>query len=368
MLDDGLDKPDGVQQYILTLGTWYSAHGHEVHYLVGETKRTDLPNVHSLAKNVGVTFNGNRLTIPLPASKKGIKRVLKAEEFDVLHVQVPYSPFMGAKVIMAAPKETAVVGTFHILPYGVLSRVGTRLLGIWLYRSLRRFNKHISVSKPAAEFATKTFKIKSEIVPNSIPIARFQPTFAVNHSDELFRILFLGRLVQRKGCHRLLQSLARLKRQHKLPDNVHVDICGDGAMRGLLEAYVKRHDLSDIVTFHGFISEDQKIDFMQHADIAVFPSLSGESFGIVLIEAMAAGSGVVLGGNNPGYASVLADIPGALVDASRPSIFAKQLHEIMTNAELRSRIHAAQQQHVSQFDTTVVAQRLLHMYELARSE
>src|SRR5579875_4032120 len=95
VLDDTLDTPDGVQQYVLQVGRWLSAQGHDVHYLVGATTRTDIPNIHSLSRNKQVRFNGNRMSMPLPASRKKLKQFLRTEQFDVLHVQVPYSPFMA---------------------------------------------------------------------------------------------------------------------------------------------------------------------------------------------------------------------------------------------------------------------------------
>lgn len=366
VLDDGLDKPDGVQQYIRTIGKWYQEQGHDVRYLVGETKRTDIEHVHSLAKNIRVRFNGNALTIPLPTSRKVIKRVLESEKFDVLHVQVPYSPFLGARVVMAASPQTTVVGTFHILPYDVLSRVGTRLLGMYLWRSLRRFNAFVSVSPPAAEFAAKTFKIKSVVIPNAVTMDVFRNKKSVAPHNEL-RIMFLNRLVPRKGCQQLLESLAILKKSNKLPENTVVDICSDGSMRQQLEKFVSQNNLSSYVTFHGFISKEKKVELMQNADIAVFPSLSGESFGIVLIEAMAAGSQVVLGGDNPGYRSVLEEIPGSIVDAHNPSVMADQLHEIISSPEKRKEMHKKQQQHVQQFDVPVVGQKLLDLYESCKT-
>lgn len=366
VLDDGLDKPDGVQQYILTLGRWYEEHGHEVRYLVGETKRTDIQHVYSLAKNIKVRFNGNALTIPLPTGRKKIKKVLADEQFDVLHIQVPYSPFFGAKVIMCAPSSVAIVGTFHILPYGAISHIGTRLLGAYLWRSLRKFDAFVSVSRPAAEFSAATFKIRSQVVPNSVPIAAFHGNGSQAKSSGL-RILFLGRLVQRKGCQQLLTALAILKKNDQLPANVIVDICGDGSMRSDLERHVADNKLSSTVTFHGFVTNDEKINFMQNADIAVFPSLSGESFGIVLIEAMAAGSQVVLGGDNPGYQSVLEDVPDSIIDAHNPAVMAKQLHEIMTDSKKRQQIHLQQQAHVEQFDTAVVARKLLDLYQSCKT-
>src|ERR1039458_1701699 len=91
VLDDGLDKPDGVQQYVLSVGRWLSAQCHEVHYLVGQTARTDVTNTHSLSRNIRVSSNGNRLTIPLPTSRKKLGKLLEDEQFDVLHVQTPYT-------------------------------------------------------------------------------------------------------------------------------------------------------------------------------------------------------------------------------------------------------------------------------------
>src|SRR4029079_7527988 len=115
--DDTMDKPDGVEQYIMTIGPWFVAQGHEVHYLVGETHRTDFANLHSLAKNVKVRFNGNRLTIPLPANKRRIQKLLDKENFDVLYVQMPYSPALAGRIVAAAGPRTAVVGAFHILQH-----------------------------------------------------------------------------------------------------------------------------------------------------------------------------------------------------------------------------------------------------------
>ena len=102
VLDDSLDVPDGVQQYVLTVGAWMKGQGHDVHYLVGQTDRNDIPNVHSMSKNIKVRFNKNRMTMPLPTSVKAIAAILQREQFDILHVQMPYSPFMAGRLIKAA--------------------------------------------------------------------------------------------------------------------------------------------------------------------------------------------------------------------------------------------------------------------------
>lgn len=360
VLDDSLDKTDGVQQHILTLGRWFSQHGHEVHYLVGQTKRRDLENIHSLAKNIKTTFNGNAMTTPLPASRRRIKKLLSNEKFDVLHVQLPYSPLLAGRVIKLAAKNTPIIGTFHILPYNSLSKAANYLLG-WLQQlSLKRFSKFYAVSKPAADFAGKAFKIKAEILPNPVDIAKFQVKKPKSQNE--MTIAFLGRLVERKGCQELLNAVALLKRLEQL-GKTRVIIGGDGPQRLELEKFIKDKKLTKYVTFKGYIDEAEKPNFLSSADIAVFPSISGESFGIVLIEAMATNSPVVIAGKNPGYQEVMANRSELLVNPLNTSEFAHKLLLFMTDPDLRAKTVAWQVKHVKQFDVTTVGQKLLDTYK-----
>ena len=87
VLDDTLDKPDGVQQHVLTVGKWLSEQGHEVHYLVANTERKDIPNTHSLGRFINVRYNKNNVRTPLPANRNNIRALIRRENFDVLHVQ-----------------------------------------------------------------------------------------------------------------------------------------------------------------------------------------------------------------------------------------------------------------------------------------
>lgn len=367
VVDDGLDKPDGVQQYILSLGAEFIAMGHEVVYLAGETNNAPKGiMVYSMSKNIKTTFNGNKLTIPLPASSKNISKILNAENFDVLHVQIPHSPFMGAKVVNRAQARAGIVGTFHVLPYGFAGRVGTRLLGFALRRNLKKFNKFISVSQPAKEFAARGFKIESQVIPNMVSIRLFKGNGPADNKN--VRMLFVGRLVERKGCLQLLKALSILKNSDELPDGFVLDVCGDGPLRRELEKYSASNDLAQNVRFHGFISQQEKINFMRNADISVFPSLSGESFGIVLLEAMAAGGGIVLGGDNPGYKSVMDGVPGSILNAKEPDRLASQLNGLFASPDERSKLYEAQQKHVRQFDSSAIARQVLAVYQTCIKE
>lgn len=356
VLDDSLDSSDGVQQYVLTLGKWFTGQGHEVHYLVGQTKRSDIPNIHSLSRNVAVRFNGNRMSMPLPASSEKIKKLLKREKFDVLHIQMPYSPFLGAKVLKLAPAKTRLVGTFHILPFGRLQRISSRLLCWWLRSSLKLLDQTLSVSEPAQQFASM-LGIHSEVLPNVVDPSHFNGVPMLEYKKN-FTIVFLGRLVERKGCRELLQAVKLLK----IP-NLKVVICGTGADYNDLLRWVEQHKLRDVVEFKGYISEHEKANYLASADVAVFPSLGGESFGIVLIEAMSAKAGVVIGGNNPGYSSVLAPLPETLFDPRNAHQTAKLITKLHDDPVLARKLHAEQQQLVQQYDVAVVGQKLLSYYQ-----
>lgn len=365
VLDDSLDSTDGVQQYILNLGDWLRAQNHEVHYLVGQTKRRDIPHIHSLSRNITVRFNGNRMSIPLPASSKKITALLAREKFDILHVQMPYSPMLGAKVIRHAPASTACVGTFHILPLGKLQLLSAKALSAFSRPSLRKLRKVFSVSQPAQAFA-QGLGIPSEVLSNVVETKRFAGGTPMPEYKDSFTVVFLGRLVERKGAQELLQAVKILVEEQSIPQ-LKVVICGTGPQQDQLEAWVSTRGLGKVVSFAGFITEEQKASYLASANVAIFPSLGGESFGIVLIEAMAAGAGVVLGGNNPGYASVLQPIPDSLFDPNHPQAIASVLQRAYSDPQCAQHIHKQQQELVKQYDVAVVGKKLLSYYKEVQS-
>jgi phosphatidylinositol alpha-mannosyltransferase len=362
VLDDTLDKPDGVQQYVLLLGAWLTSQGHDVHYLVGHTTRTDVPNIHSLSRNVKVSFNQNKLSIPLPASRRRIKALLNELNLDVLHVQMPYSPFMAGRVISAAKPRTAIIGTFHILPFSRFEARATKLLGAILRPTLKRFSSVIAVSSAAASFAHSSFGVTPDVIPNMVDVEGFRrATSSIQKDTGHCTIVFLGRLVPRKGALELLHAVRALPAEVR--QKLTVKIGGKGELLPVLEAYVRDNELSDTVQFDGFIEEAAKPAYLAQADIAVFPSLGGESFGIVLVEAMAAGAGVTMGGDNPGYRSVLGHWPEAICNPRDAGAFSDQLEQLITQPELCASIHIEQVAAVQAYDMSVVGTQILDIYK-----
>ena len=365
VLDDSLDTPDGVQQYVLNVSKWFAAHGHEVHYIVGETQRTDLPNLHSIGRNVKVRFNQNRMSIPLPVSQRKIHKLLQHENFDILHIQMPYSPFLAGRVVKNAASHTGIVATFHVAPHTGLVHFANKLLRLMVGGSLKRFDEFISVSKVAEEFAADTFHIQSAVVPNTLDLSSFYRPKPFPEYVKSTNIVFFGRLVERKGCQHFLRAINRLHQTGRLPNNCKVLVCGKGPLEDQLKAYTKQNGLDKIVTFTGFVAEEDKPRYLATGDVIVYPSTGGESFGIVLLEGMAAGRGVVLAGNNPGYASVMGERPEAMFDPNNEETFANKINDYLVAPQLRSEAHQWQQQFVRKFDMPNVADAILAVYAAA---
>ncbi len=358
VLDDTLDTPDGVVQYVITVGRWLASQGHEVHYLVGETKvRDDVENIHSMARNIKVKFNKNRLSTPLPTSKKLIKAKLKALDLDVIHIQVPYSPFFGGRVVNLAAPKTKIIGTFHVAPANWVHHAATKVLGTFSHRTLKQFDQIIAVSKVAADFARKTYGVETIIIPNAINFKLLKRKPIINKTPT---IVFLGRLVERKGCQYLLKALVQLQKQYK--GKYKVIIGGRGPLMPKLEQYATDHKLKNI-KFLGFVAEDKKAQLLAEADIAVFPSIGGESFGISLIEPMIAGSRVVLGGNNPGYRGVLDNNEEVLFDPKDSVEFANRLQHFLQDKMAQKKVTKWAKELVKQYDIENVGPKIVAVYK-----
>jgi len=376
LIDDSLDRPDGVQQYVLTLGAWLAARGHTVHYLTASSERTDLENLHVVGRTVNVRFNGNRLGTPRPVPRAEARELMDRLDLDVLHVQMPYSPFLAGRFVDAATRadagRTAVVGTFHIYPQSRLVSAGTRVLGALERKRLTRFDAVLAVSEAAQEFAHDAFGLDPQVVGNPVDTARFAPAPEaplVPHrpADAVPHVAFLGRLVDRKGPRELVEALVRLH------DDVpalawRATIAGRGPLLDDLRAVVRRAGIADRVTFPGFLAEEDKAAFLQDADVIALPSTGGESFGISVVEALAASRGVVLAGDNPGYRTVMRGLEDQLVVPRDTAELAGTLATWLTDLDddvTREQTVARQRAAAARFDVDVIGARVEETYRAA---
>jgi phosphatidyl-myo-inositol alpha-mannosyltransferase len=303
----------------------------------------------------------------LPASRGAIRAVLAREQFDVLHVQVPYSPLLAGRIIKAVGPATAVVGMFHILPHSKVVTTANHVLGRWakVQGSLGRFDAMMATSAPTSEFARRTFGIESQVVSLPIELQKFRGAKPFARYASGKTVLFLGRLVERKGCQYLLRAVAHAVAHNTWPADARVVVCGGGHLGEQLRAYATAHGLAKMVEFTGFIAEEDKARYLASADVVTYPSTGGESFGIVLLEAMGASNGVVLAGNNPGYASVMAPRLQSLFDPHDIPAFAEKIVQALTDDRARKTAVAWQQHYIQQFDIDKVGKRTVALYKEA---
>lgn len=363
VIDDTLDSTDGVQQYILTLADYMVKNDVEVHFLTGRTTRNDLQTIHSLSKNIKVKFNKNRMSIPLPASPRKIAELLTKEQFDVLHIQMPFSPALASRVVDLSSGKTAIFGTFHVAPYSKAQHYASKLLGYYVKPTLQKFDKFYAVSPLAKKMANDTFRIDSEISPNIVNLKSIPNNKLLNNRNDF---VFLGRLVKRKGCDDLINAFALFIRNNE-SNNSKLHICGDGPDRIKLLKLSKKLRINNRVIFHGKVSEAEKFKILGKSRIAIFPSTGGESFGIVLIEAMAAGAGVVLGADNPGYSDVLKNNSKYLFKVNDP-LSISVLMDFYNSNERLNEAHQDQSNILRKFSVDTVGKKILNDYRLTTAE
>lgn len=366
VFDDTLDALDGVQQHIITIGTELVRRGHDVHYLVGETHHSPVPQTLSLARNVMVSFNGNRMRIPLPVRKREIRAALAHNNYDILHIQAPYSPLFGGRVLECAPQSTGVVATYHIAPIDRRARYGGRALGLVNAHSHRRVDEVIAVSQVAAQYAQFTAHTHGTIIANPVNVEKFTTAAHRATRDAAHpHIVFLGRLVPRKGAQLLLDALDYGERHGMFPmPGLHVTIAGDGP---LMDDCVQRAArLRTPVQFVGTVDEG-KADLLASADVAVFPAIGGETFGIVLPEAIASGAGVTLAGDNPGYRWTMRGDEDALfsVGPDHARVLAERITRALTDAPWARRLHAREEALLDRYNVQAVTDEVEQVYARA---
>lgn len=359
-IDDGLDRPDGVQQIILTLGRRLTALGHEVHYLTSTTERADLPHLHVLSRTVGVRFNGNRLGTPLPLRRSTARDLLRELDLDVLHVAMPYSPFLAGQLVSAVGSRTAVAGSFMIYPQDALTRWGIRGLGLLERRRLRRFDALSALSEAAQESAEGAYHRPVPVIGAPVEL----PDPVQVERAEAPRIVFLGRLVERKGPRELIAAAGALHRA--APQRPWtLTLAGRGPLLDDLRRQAETAGITHRVDFPGFVAEEDKTALLAGADLVVLPSLGGESFGISVVEAQAVATGVVIAGDNPGYRTTMAGLESQLIDPRDTAGFARVLDRWLDDPDGRAALVPEQRRAAQRFEAGAITDRTLQMYDEA---
>lgn len=352
-------RPGGANSYIRESYEQLRTLGHEVRIITAPWG-DDPPaqDVIQIGRAVAVPYNGSigRVTLSLRLDWL-VHRMLERERFDVIHHHEPLVPFLSMQILDRATCPN--VATFHA--FGGFS------LSYWLGRPIgehymRKLAARIAVSSAARHFVSEYFPGDYRIIPNGVDVAFYSSARPFpEYRDGKANILFVGRAERRKGAMYLLRAYAELKRSH--PD-VRLILACAGPRLGEMRRFVREERLGDVL-FAGRVSDHDKARFLKTADIFCAPSTGQESFGIVLLEAMAAGRAVVASDIH-GYKKVVQrNVTGLLVEPKDPAAICTALARLIEDPALRERLGAAGARRATDFDWAHVTAQLVEVYEEA---
>jgi phosphatidylinositol alpha-mannosyltransferase len=287
-----------------------------------------------------------------------IDEVLEREQFDVLNFHEPWVPVLSRQIL--ARSKAVNIATFHAkLPETLMSRTVAKVVTPYTKSALKYLHTLTAVSEAAAEYVSSLTDEPITIIPDGIDLKHYHPARQPSKPDpQLKTILYVGRLERRKGAKYLLQAYEQLV---KTESDVRLIIAGDGPDREKLEELVASLSLPN-VEFLGFVSEAVKLELLQTSDLFCSPALYGESFGIVLLEAMACGL-VTVAGDNSGYASVMQEMGAlSLVNPREIDEFARRLKLLLNEETLRADWKKWAKQYVKQFDYPAIVKRYEDLY------
>jgi phosphatidylinositol alpha-mannosyltransferase len=371
------DVPGGVGKHIDFLSRQFRRAGHEVRIIApgspgahgaDDEAHEDNRGVYRIGRVTPVPGNGSvaRITLGVPFKSRlsrRVRQVLEAEHFDVIHIHEPLMPSLAQAALMAGAGSAVKVGTFHAYRESYYGYYYGRPL---LRGMVKRLDGRVAVSRAAYEFVSRYFPGAYRIIPNGVDLEVFREDVAPleRYADGRPTVLFVGRIEKRKGLAYLIRAYTELRRS--FPD-VRILVVGrqGRAGRGYIR-YVQEHDLSGI-EFVGPVSGADLPRYYRTCDIFCSPAVKGESFGMVLLEAMALGKPVVAT-DIDGYQTVMQDgVQGRLVPPRDSAALATALLEMLQSPEACR--HYGDQGRVTarSYSWERVAAHLLRFYEEVRA-
>jgi len=359
--------PGGVTRHIEALAGQFLASGHEVRVFApydppdrlsarlhrgARPEARELPEwVVPLGRTIGIKANGAVSNLsPFPDAISKLRRELRAGDFDVIHIHEPHTPVVGYDALdsTAAP----LVGTFHCYSENNVSNgIGNLVAGC--KRKLNRLHVRIAVSEAAAWTGRRYYGGAYRIIPNGVDVPDELPVREAEPGAPL-RLAFVGQTVERKGLPVLLRAFEALR------EHVPVELVLVGAEPEEVAPLMLEGDRG--VTVLGKVSDAEKAEALQSADLLVAPSLGGESFGMVLTEAFAAGTPVVAS-DIAGYRDVVRDgVDGVLVPRGDATALAETLRDLAVDPVRRAAMATEARAHAPRYAWPTVAGEVLDAY------
>jgi phosphatidyl-myo-inositol alpha-mannosyltransferase len=357
--------PGGVTEHVANLAEQFSSRGHDVHIVApssdDESEPEDLhqARIHRIGRVVSIPANGSvaRITVSLRAYLQA-KRLLQEEQFDLIHLHEPMMPALPLTVLRHS--NTTNIGTFHAFRNTPLTYFYSKP---FLQPFFRKLHGHIAVSSAAREFVGEYFPADYRIIPNGIDFGRFnQPHAPLEElgADDRPTVLFVGRLEKRKGLRFLLRAWPLVLQRHP---EARLIVVGRGRPLEGYKRFAARQGWSpDDVKFAGYVASEDLPRYYQACDVFCAPNTGQESFGIVLLEAMAAGAPIVASAI-AGYRDVVDDgEQGFLVEPKNSGAIADAVSRLLGNPEQRATMRRAGQMKAQGYDWPRVATQVLDYY------
>jgi phosphatidylinositol alpha-mannosyltransferase len=342
-----LTIPGGVQGQVLGLARALRSLGHEARVLGPCDGPPPDAGVTPLGRSVPTAANGSVAPLaPDPSAQLRTIRALRDEGFEVLHLHEPLAPgpCLTALLLGDAPK----VGTFHAAG----ESAAYRYLGWGLKRMARRLDHRCAVSPDAVALAESGLGGEYELLFNAVEVERFAEGPATPTTGPT--IFFLGRHEPRKGLDVLLAALA------DLPPDVHLWVGGDGPQSAELR---ERYAGDPRIEWLGRISDDERSARMRGCTVYCSPSVRGESFGMVLLEAMASGCALVAS-DLDGHRNVATDgVDGLLAPVGDAAALAKAIRRVLDDDTLREELVAGGRRRADQLSMARLAERYTEIYD-----
>jgi phosphatidyl-myo-inositol alpha-mannosyltransferase len=354
-----LDVHGGVQNHVRDLAESLLEHGHDVSVLAPGEQAPDMPAyVSTVGRAVPVPYNGSVARVsfgPLVAAR--VKRWLDGGGFDVLHIHEPATPSVSVLALWSA--RAPVVATYHTAqerPRALETSAATFLRG-----GLEKIDAHIAVSEAAAATLGRYQDVTPAVIPNGVRIERYR-----NDRDRVDgrsaaepKLVFVGRADEpRKGFKVLLRAMPLILERHP---GARLAVIGATEVRGRSERELLRK-IAHRVELRGVVDERTKARILADADLLVAPNTGGESFGIVLVEAMAAGLPVVAS-DLPAFGAVLGEDGGRLFPVGDHEALAEVVDGLLADHELRSGLGCSAARVADGFDWSRLTPQVVDVYD-----
>ncbi len=351
--------PGGVTQHVRYLYENLRLRGHDVRILTSShgLQRASEGDIIRIGKGFSLPVNGSVGTVTLsPRFVSQVRDTLEREQFDLLHFHEPFVPFLSTVLLRLSTSVN--VATFHA--YGGFSpsyEFGSKVMK----GEAARLHGRIAVSGAAKHFIDRYFPGEYKVIPNGVDVDRFRRAVPLARwQDGSRNLLFVGRFEPRKGLLELLKAFRILR---KTGCECRLLVVGTGPLGKEARRYVATRRLKG-VEFLGRVSDEEKAQLFRTADVYVSPATGGESFGIVLLEAMAAGTAIVASDIH-GYKGVVRrGREGLLVPPNEPKHIAAAIARLLNDDELRAAMGEAGQERAQEFSWERVTAKVDDYYGL----